>query len=88
MTKAFEGWYTSTNGNGVKMTDNYGNSVNVWTSLNDITLYPAFVDVLQFALITNPDTGEQEYAVMKAAGISLVTEVTFPPNTTACLWEK
>lgn len=60
------------------MTDNYGNSVNVWTSLNDITLYPAFVDVLQFALITNPDTGEQEYAVMKAAGISLVTEVTIP----------
>lgn len=78
VTKAFEGWYTSTNGNGVKMTDNYGNSVNVWTSLNDITLYPAFVDVLQFALITNPDTGEQEYAVMKAAGISLVTEVTIP----------
>ena len=78
VTKAFEGWYTSTDGNGVKMTDNYGNSVNVWTSLNDITLYPAFVDVLQFALITNPDTGEQEYAVMKAAGISLVTEVTIP----------
>ncbi|MBS1416541.1 MAG: leucine-rich repeat protein [Clostridia bacterium] len=78
VTKAFAGWYTSPNSGGVKMTDNYGNSVNTWTSLSDITLYPGYVDIFVFKLITNPETLKQEYSVQKGDGISLVSEVTVP----------
>ena len=78
VTKAFAGWYTSPNSGGVKITNHYGSSVNTWTSLSDITLYPGYVDIFVFKLITNPETLKQEYSVMKGEGISLMSEITIP----------
>ena len=74
---AFDGWYTDKGGNGVKITDSYGNSLSGWEYKNDMTLYANWVDILTFEeVIKNGNV--VGYKALPAAGFKNATEVFVP----------
>ncbi|MGN1062041.1 MAG: leucine-rich repeat protein, partial [Candidatus Scatosoma sp.] len=66
--KAFMGWYDGT----TKITDQYGNSLDVWRYASGKTLTARWVDVFKFESIIGG------YSVTQADGVKYLTEVTVP----------
>jgi|GEM_PF-3322309 len=75
-TKAFAGWYNQINGAGTGFTNENGQSLRNWNTLQNVDLYPYWVDIFEFELITV--NNEEGYRVTKSAGIVYVTEITIP----------
>ena len=70
--KAFAGWYTDPNGQGIRITDFSGKSEGVWKRQDAMTVYAYWVDVFEFTQI------QGGYSVSKGTGINYVKEVTIP----------
>ncbi|MGN1051867.1 MAG: leucine-rich repeat domain-containing protein, partial [Candidatus Scatosoma sp.] len=66
--KAFIGWYDGT----TKITDQYGNSLDVWRYASGKTLEAKWADVFKFESIIGG------YSVTQADGVKYLTEVTVP----------
>ena len=76
-TSAFGGWFSAPNGNGVRYTDDKGNSLAPWNRTENADVYAFwFDDVLTFTRTTN--AGRPIYAVLQGSRISQVSEVTVP----------
>lgn len=76
-TSAFGGWFSAPNGNGVRYTDDKGNSIAPWNRTENADVYAFwFDDVLTFTRTTN--AGRPIYAVLQGSRISQVSEVTVP----------
>ena len=70
----FAGWYTGTSGTGIKLTDEYGNSIVPYNFTRDITLYPYYsTNALAFTLQENGT-----YAVSKGETIGTVSNLKIP----------
>lgn len=72
----FAGWYTGTNGSGVRLTDDMGASLSTWTFTSDdeAVVYAYFVKAFKFTLLS-----DQTYSVSREySAIKLLTSVTVP----------
>ena len=72
--KVFNGWYSEVNSQGIKYTDQNGNSRENWRYVEGATLYAGWIDVFSFELSADGNS----YAVMASEGASYLTEVTIP----------
>ena len=74
---AFGGWYDKPYGMGTKYTDEFGNSLAPWTSLEGKTLYAYWIDeALSFTL--TKVNGREAYSVSQGPKVGLVTEINIP----------
>lgn len=72
--KAFYGWYTEPNNQGIRYTDQEGASRMAWRDAQDMTLYAGFIDVFTFEL-----SGDgKSYSVSAGEGAQYLKEVTVP----------
>ena len=74
VTKAFVGWYTEKNGQGICYTDLAGAGLTSWNDLRDRTLYAKWVEIFKFEEVNDG----KAYSVSKADGISYVTKAKIP----------
>ncbi len=74
VTKAFVGWYTEKNGQGICYTDLAGAGLTSWNDLRDRTLYAKWVEIFKFEEVNDG----KAYSVSQAPGISYVTKATIP----------
>lgn len=72
--KVFVGWYTESNGGGVKLTDNHGVSLEDWMFTSPIKLYAYWAEVLTFNTINEG----KAYSVSKGVFITYTDVVTIP----------
>jgi len=74
---AFGGWFSAPYGTGTQYTDEKGNSLAPWTSLEGKELYAFWIDeALKF--VPTKVNGKDAYTVSKGSRIDLVSEVTVP----------
>ena len=75
--KVFKGWYTETDGKGVRYTDMYGASLAAWSDANDnVVLHAAWYEALSFVETT--ENGVTTYAVEQGADASEIEYLTIP----------
>ena len=74
-TKLFAGWYTESDGAGIRYFDENGNALKAWLVPGDVTLYAYYSEVMSFTPINNGT----EYSVSKGPfGIGTLTSITVP----------
>ena len=84
--KVFAGWYTEPRGAGRRYTDQTGASIGGYPQASGRILYASWVDVFEFTVYNNPNTGLYDsIAVSAGPGISFVTEITIPSSYTGTL---
>ena len=72
---SFAGWYSDIYAEGVKYTDELGQSVNVWSlDRENVTIVAGWVNTLSYTLINQ----NKEYSVSAGLDIKKVTTVTIP----------
>ena len=74
---AFVGWYTGTDGAGVRYTDEDGASLLNWDITAEVTLYACWAEALTFVETVGQD-GTDSYAAEAGPEIGLVTRITIP----------
>lgn len=84
-TKSFGGWYSAPDGTGIRLTDEYGDSVQPWaiaveeTGGDTMSVYAHWkLDTLEFSEGKLPGGKQTVFKVRAGKKINLVSEVTIP----------
>ena len=72
----FVGWYTEPNGNGLKYTNELGESLDVWQNVVEIKLYAYWTAYFEFLPVSNGTA----WSVMGTAGMKNATYIKVPAS--------
>ncbi len=72
----FAGWYTDRYGDGIRYTNELGESLNPWRDFDGVTLYAKWVNAFEFL----PVEGGAAYSVMGSTGMRNMTYVKIPAS--------
>ncbi|MBE7079610.1 MAG: hypothetical protein E7371_00055 [Clostridiales bacterium] len=75
--KTFFGWFTEKNGQGVKYTDEVGNSLSTWGNAENVTLYASILEAFKYNEITTAG-GQAGYSISAGADFNALSEITIP----------
>ncbi len=70
----FVGWYTGTNGTGIKLTDVDGIGLKPWDSVTNVSIYPYYSNNALMFTLKEDDT----YQVVKGTDIALFNKINVP----------
>ena len=79
---AFKGYFTSENGQGTQITDEYGNSINIYTYDYDLTVYPYFT-IENYTITFNSNDGSEIAPITYTIDDTIdLTDSTYKPTKT------